>query len=178
VDTLQTLSLLYSEVKTERDIFRLQQGSILDDSIPDVQKFLETRTVQVQPYMSRSFGLPLTDFQILHHEMRYFVHARTIIALSQICQILDGDARNGCQPAWRLAYSAKGLGHYSPVGSYWIAMSLIADGESEGRIKEYLDHLSSWAAEHVIFKPRYLHVQAEIACRSNPLEGPPYLLWF
>ena len=38
-------------VKNEHDIKRLQAGTVLDDSLPEVKKFLQDRTMQMQLYM-------------------------------------------------------------------------------------------------------------------------------
>jgi len=55
-------------------------------------------------------------------------------------------------------------------------MSLIADAEGESKIKEYVDHLGTWAIEHAVLKPHALHIQAELACRSDPGEVPSNFL--
>jgi hypothetical protein len=50
-DTPQALLRLFSTVRNESDIEALQKGTILDDSLPDVQKFLESRVMVMQLYM-------------------------------------------------------------------------------------------------------------------------------
>jgi hypothetical protein len=50
-NTTQELLRLFSTVKSESDIEALQKGTILDDSLPDVQRFLENRVMIMQLYM-------------------------------------------------------------------------------------------------------------------------------
>ena len=50
-DTTQELYRLFSTAKTENDIRSLQQGTLLDDSLPDVQAFLKSRSMLMQLLM-------------------------------------------------------------------------------------------------------------------------------
>ena len=58
-DPIQELLRLFSVVKVEGDIAVLQKRTILDDDLPDVQAFIESRSMQVQLLMwdHMSFGL-------------------------------------------------------------------------------------------------------------------------
>jgi hypothetical protein len=66
---------------------------------------------------------------------------------------------------------AKALGHYSPYGSYWAALSLISDGADQKDVEKYIDHVEKWSKQHVLLKPRLLHLHAEIATKSNTFEA-------
>jgi hypothetical protein len=50
-DTTQELFHLFSTVRNESDIEILQKGTILDDSLQEVQTFLESRVMNMQLYM-------------------------------------------------------------------------------------------------------------------------------
>lgn len=50
-DSTQELFHLFSVVKVEGDIAVLQKGTILDDSLPNVQAFIESRSMQMQLLM-------------------------------------------------------------------------------------------------------------------------------
>jgi hypothetical protein len=50
-NTALELFHLFSKVKNEHDIRRVQGGTVLDDTLPEVQRFLESRSMQVQLYM-------------------------------------------------------------------------------------------------------------------------------
>jgi hypothetical protein len=67
--------------------------------------------------------------------------------------------------------AAKFLGHFSPHGSYWAALSLISDGEAEEVVEKYIAHAEKWSHQHVILRPRVLHLRAEIASRTNTFEA-------
>lgn len=62
------------------------------------------------------------------------------------------------------------MGHYSPYGSYWAALSMIIDGEDEHITQKYVDHVDNWSREHVLLRPRILHLRAELASNSDPIE--------
>ena len=47
-DTIQELLRLFSAVKVEDDIAMLQKRTLLDDNLPDVQAFIESRSMQAQ----------------------------------------------------------------------------------------------------------------------------------
>jgi hypothetical protein len=50
-DSTQELLRLFQKVKIDKDIRSLQKGTILDDTLPDVQAFLESRNMQMQLHM-------------------------------------------------------------------------------------------------------------------------------
>jgi hypothetical protein len=50
-DTTQELLRLFAGVKSENDIEAFQKGTILDDTMPDVKTFLESRVMFLQLYM-------------------------------------------------------------------------------------------------------------------------------
>jgi hypothetical protein len=62
---------------------------------------------------------------------------------------------------------AKGLGHYSAYGSYWLSLSLIADGVEESRIEKFINYVEKWSQHQNRLKPRLLHLKAELECRRN-----------
>jgi hypothetical protein len=66
---------------------------------------------------------------------------------------------------------AKPLGYYSAYGSYWLSLSLISDGVEESNIEKFLTHLEKWSYQHGGLKPRYLHLRAELACRTSVTEA-------
>jgi hypothetical protein len=66
---------------------------------------------------------------------------------------------------------AKALGYYSGYSSYWLALSLISDGVEESRVEKLLTHLEKWSDQHTLLKPRLLHLQAELACRTSVTEA-------
>jgi hypothetical protein len=66
---------------------------------------------------------------------------------------------------------AKALGHFSPYGSYWAALSLIRDGADQEIIKKYVTHVDKWSQEHILLRPRILHLRAELASESDPVEA-------
>jgi hypothetical protein len=65
---------------------------------------------------------------------------------------------------------AKALGHFSPYGSYWTALSLIIDGVDQEVINKYVSHVDKWSQEHILLRPRILHLRAELASRSDRVE--------
>ena len=68
--------------------------------------------------------------------------------------------------------TAKALGHFSPYGSYWVALSLINDGMDEQIIEKYVSHVENWSKTHLPLRPRYLHLRAELACTFDAFEAP------
>lgn len=50
-DTIQELLRVFSAVRVEGDIVVLQKRTILDDDLPDVQAFIESRSMQLQLLM-------------------------------------------------------------------------------------------------------------------------------
>jgi hypothetical protein len=68
--------------------------------------------------------------------------------------------------------AAKSLGHFSPYGSYWAALSLINDGMDKEIVEKYVSHVEKWSKSHLPLIPRYLHLRAELACAFDAFEAP------
>jgi hypothetical protein len=66
-----------------------------------------------------------------------------------------------------LTIEAKALGHFSPYGSYWAAMSLLVQGADVNNVEKFVAHVEKWSLEHTLLRPRVLHLRAELACRSD-----------
>src|SRR5262245_11864261 len=92
----------------------------------------------------------------------YQKYAKILLELHERCRPLLNAALANLQ--------AKALGHVSPFGSYWIALSLINDGEANELVEQYLGRVSKWSVQILILRPRVLHLRAELACRTNPSE--------
>lgn len=67
----------------------------------------------------------------------------------------------------------KPLGHYSPYGSYWIALSMISDGDENSDVEPYVDYVHRWSKQHIALKPRFLHLRAELARQNDHTEVLP-----
>lgn len=170
-DTAQELLRLFSRVKNEHDINLLQKGTTLDDTLPEVQKFIESRSMQVQLYMylslrdskltQRYASIKCAISLILEKTLAHRKYRKVLMELHK-------DSRS----VWpRIANSSvKAIGFYSPYGSYWIALSLTDDGQDVDLIEPFVKHVESWSKQHNSLKPRALHLRAELACRSNIAE--------
>lgn len=89
----------------------------------------------------------------------------------QYTKLLFDLRQNGsCLMQMCLTLTAKAWGYLAPYGSYWIALSLIMDGEDESIIQKLLMHVENWSHQHSLLKPRHLHLQAELAWRSDVSE--------
>jgi hypothetical protein len=64
----------------------------------------------------------------------------------------------------------RALGHYSPYGSYWAALSMITDGADPATVEKYVEHVAMWSKEHTLLRPRILHLRAELTCKVNVIE--------
>ena len=74
------------------------------------------------------------------------------------------------ESAMLLTWGAKSLGFFAPYGSYWVALSMIQDGEEVRHIEKYIKHVEEWTKVHTILKPRCLHLRAELASRTDTVE--------
>lgn len=70
-----------------------------------------------------------------------------------------------------LMITAKALGHFSPYGSYWAALSLINDAMDKQIIEKHVSHVENWSKTHLPLRPRYLHLRAELACSFDAFEA-------
>jgi hypothetical protein len=61
----------------------------------------------------------------------------------------------------------KAIGHFSPYGSYWVAMCLIYEGADDKTIEKFAAHVETWSCVHPLLRPRALHLRAELASRSD-----------
>jgi hypothetical protein len=52
-----------------------------------------------------------------------------------------------------------------------MALSGIMDGVDENIIRNLVLHVDKWSQQHILLKPRHLHLLAELAGRSDAKEG-------
>jgi hypothetical protein len=65
---------------------------------------------------------------------------------------------------------AKALGHFSPYGTYWAALSLINDRVNPDFVEKLVSHVERWSRVHTPLLPRFLHLRAEIMSQESPHE--------
>ena len=65
-------------------------------------------------------------------------------------------------------FLAKALGHFSPYGTYWAALSLIRDRVNPDFVEKLVSHVERWSRVHAPLLPRFLHLRAEIMSYQSP----------
>lgn len=94
-DTTQELLRLFSSVRSESDIDTFQKGTILDDEMPGVKNFLESRVMFLQHYLYVLMSLPFSDGRyasmkcaialVLEKSIAYRPYAKILVELHDNC---------------------------------------------------------------------------------------------